>query len=353
MVSRLNFEDSNLIKLGEKAQKTGGDLIATAAHVDNLGWSRQYLERLRPTTQSLEQTSNDLRKRFDEILKRRVRLDQQASDSIVRQVAEEMNRLRNRGRSVSNDGVNRELAHRQRSFAHAQERLSQAQSQLMRQAQDEQALLESRRRALNAAAQLNKLIHRDLPELAAQAAPGEKTSRNSLNQRGLDQARDDLIRLDRAIAASNTAQQAPLIRDVLRAVESQRSTDPAADEKAYLQQQQDRALAALAEAAREQGDLKTANEWEQLARSSQLDDIAEYAQNKLKESQQKPTQMAVKPWLEEMQEALAKGDLQRAEQAQAAAVQALSFDASRAALEKRQGLARSQMALPSPLNRWI
>ena len=114
----------------------------------------------------------------------------------------------------------------------------------MRQVQDEQAPLESRRRALNAAARLNKLIHRDLPELAAQAAPGEKISRNSLNQRGLDQARDDLIRLDRAIAASRTAQQTPLIRDVLRAVESQRSTDPAADEKAYLQQQQDRALAA-------------------------------------------------------------------------------------------------------------
>ena len=46
--------------------------------------------------------------------------------SFARSVAEEMNRLRNRGRSVSNDGVNRELAHRQRSFAHAQERLSQA-----------------------------------------------------------------------------------------------------------------------------------------------------------------------------------------------------------------------------------
>ena len=27
MVSRPNFEDGNLIKLGEKAQKTGGDLM--------------------------------------------------------------------------------------------------------------------------------------------------------------------------------------------------------------------------------------------------------------------------------------------------------------------------------------
>ena len=349
MVKRLNVGDKDLSRLSQNAENLGGRLIATAGEVKDLGWSRGQLERLRPSTQSLEQTTLDLRKRFDDMLKRTVSLDQQAGDSVVRQVAAEMNRLRQRSRSVSDAQAHRELAHRQRTYAHAQERLNQARADLMRQAEDASRPLEARRQALNAAARLNKLANHDLNTLMKEVAPRDKASRRDLSQRGLDNARSELLKIDHQIAASRRANDAGTLRDVVRAVEAQRQEKGDLNRQALLRDQQEQAIETLAAQARERGDLATANEWEDLKRLDDLNKTAEFAQQQLAKSQPKSAQTSANPWLKETERALAEQDIVGAEAAREAAVQALSLEASRSALNRREDLAKAQLALAESL----